>query len=215
MAVGGFRHIPVHQRDGSWSIVSVRDFIRFLYEKLQSRQEREDRGLKVFREDNEVEVFLSGVVSTIETPPAVTVAENTPMADAVKNMSRNSTSCLVITSEDSRRIRGVFSERDLLNKVVLLESEAFLSPISAFMTKDPVTFLPDTSVLHALRTMNERAFRHVPLVDFDEQLVGVLSIQDFIRALSEEVVHTLADKSLKKQTSQEEESPSSAHREED
>ena len=62
MAVGGFRHIPVHQRDGSWSIVSVRDFIRFLYEKLQSRQEREDRGLKVFREDNEVEVFLSGVV---------------------------------------------------------------------------------------------------------------------------------------------------------
>lgn len=215
MAVGGFRHIPVQQRDGSWSVVSVRDFIKFLYEKLQARKEREERGLKIFKEENEVEAFLSGLVSTIDTPPAITVPEDTPTADAVKFMSRNSASCLVITTEDPKRIRGVFSERDLLNKVVLQENEAASSPISTFMTRDPVTFLPDTSVLHALRTMNERAFRHVPLVDFEEQLLGILSVQDFVRALAEEVVHTLSDKSLKKQALQADESHSSLHQEED
>jgi CBS domain-containing protein len=47
--------------------------------------------------------------------------------------------------------------------------------------------------------MNERAFRHVPLVDSDERLLGVLSIQDLIRALAEGVVQTLGEKNPKRQ----------------
>jgi CBS domain-containing protein len=198
MAVGGFRHIPVHCRDGSWSVISVRDFIKFLSDKLQSRKEREERGLEVFRENNEVERFLSGLVSSIETKPAITVTETTLTAAAIAQMNKHSASCLIITAADPTKVRGVFSERDALKKVIRESSTAAI-PIAEFMTKDPVTFLPDTSVLHALRTMNERAFRHVPLVDSDERLLGVLSIQDLIRALAEGVVQTLGEKNPKRQ----------------
>ncbi|NDC37149.1 MAG: CBS domain-containing protein [Proteobacteria bacterium] len=193
MAVGGFRHIPVQQRDGGWSIVSVRDFIGFIYGKLQSRKNREARGQRIFAEDNEVESFLNGHISTVETGVAVTIPETTSTAEAIGHMRNHRASCLVITSDDPRVVRGVFSERDLLNKVILQPPAAASRPISEFMTKHPVTFLPGTSVLHALRTMHERTFRHVPLVDLDERLIGLLSIQDFVRTLADGVIQTLQE----------------------
>lgn len=198
MAVGGFRHIPVHQRDGSWSIISVRDFIKFLHAKLQSRKKRQEKGLKVFAEDNEVESFLTGRISSMKTGPAVTVPETTSTAESIERMSAAGVSCLVITTANPEQVRGVFSERDLLTKVVMQSASAGSQPISNFMTREPVTFMPSTSVLHALRTMDERAFRHVPLVDFDERLVGLLSIQDFVRTLADGVVQTLTESTPKK-----------------
>jgi CBS domain-containing protein len=194
MSVGGFRHIPVLQRDGSWSIVSVRDFIRFIFLTLQARRNREERGKKVFIEDNEVEEFLNGRISAMETGAAVTAPEDSSVTEAVEYMNRFSTSCLILTSENSNRVKGVFSERDLLKRVMPNPSEHATKPISTVMTRDPVTFLPETSVLHALRTMTERTFRHVPLVDLDEELIGLLSIHDFVRTLAEGVVNALEAK---------------------
>ena len=60
-----------------------------------------------------------------------------------------------------------------------------------FMTKSPTTLQPTASVLYALSAMTQGKFRHLPIVDFDEKLVGVLSIKNFLNVLSGGIVSDL------------------------
>jgi CBS domain-containing protein len=192
MTVGGFRHIPVEQRDGSWSIVSVRDFTRFLYHKMQTRKMKEERGEVVLVENNDVELFLTGDVSSIRAQKPVTASEGDTVESVVAKMRVNSLGSLVITKHEQGRVLGVFSERDLMNRIITERDQTRGEPISRFMTRQPVTLQPTTSVLYALQVMVERSFRHMPIVDFEERLTGILSIKDFVQTLAEGVVESLS-----------------------
>ncbi len=80
---------------------------------------------------------------------------------------------------------GIFTERDLLNRVVAMGTDPRSIPISAVMTAKLMGVSPDATVEVAAILMHKRGFRHLPVMDNGE-LVGILSVRDVLRALAPE-----------------------------
>jgi len=88
----------------------------------------------------------------------------------------------VIISDDGR-VAGIFTERDLLTRV-LGEKVDLESPISDWMQPVVETLSSNATIGEAVRLMNEKGFRNVPLVKQGE-LVGSISVFDIITYLAE------------------------------
>ncbi len=87
---------------------------------------------------------------------------------------------------DNGRLVGIFSERDVVVRVVAARKDPDATPLSDVMTASPDTVKSSDSVLHALELMNRRGYRHLPVVDGD-QLVGIVSIRDLYRSVKEQM----------------------------
>jgi CBS domain-containing protein len=87
----------------------------------------------------------------------------------------------LVVTQNSKLI-GIVSERDILRKVVMTESDVRKVLVHAIMTKvnDLITVLPSTTVREAIHIVTEKRIRHLPVLDHD-QLVGLISIGDLTR----------------------------------
>ena len=75
---------------------------------------------------------------------------------------------------------GVFTERDLMTRVILAERDPVTTNMADVMTAEVVCVGPETSASEAMAIMTERRCRHLPVVE-DERLVGLVSIGDLVR----------------------------------
>jgi len=89
---------------------------------------------------------------------------------------------IVISKEE--RVIGIFTERDLMTKVVVPEKDPKAMPISEVMTRSFQVLSSDLPVLTAFQLMQSGGFRHVPIVD-DSKLVGILSTKDLHRLVND------------------------------
>ena len=87
---------------------------------------------------------------------------------------------------DGGKLVGIFSERDALMKLNTETPKLRDRPISQFMTPDPVTLEANDKIAFAVHKMNVGGYRHVPIL-FDGKLVGVISIRDILRYLTERI----------------------------
>ncbi len=83
------------------------------------------------------------------------------------------------------RLVGIFTERDVLDKVVL-QAGAAGRPVREFMTKEPMTIGRDESLAKAIHYMHRHGFRHVPIVDDGGRPVGLVGQMDVVRFLAGE-----------------------------
>lgn len=123
-------------------------------------------------------------VSTLlaEKPPNLFAIESTAsVLDAVKMMNSHTIGSLLIL--ENRKLVGIFTERDVLRRVVVPGVDANRTLVSEVMSTDVDTFTPDTSVTDALAHMNKYRHRHIPVVK-DEEVLGLISIGDITRWLS-------------------------------
>jgi len=89
--------------------------------------------------------------------------------------------CVIIS--DDGRVAGIFTERDLLSKIIGQDVN-LESPISEWMQPAVQTLPPEATVGDAVRLMNEKSFRNIPLVRKGE-LIGSISVFDIIAYLAE------------------------------
>lgn len=82
---------------------------------------------------------------------------------------------------DHGKLTGIFTERDMLNRVVAKRLDPDATPLSQVMTSDPRTISADKPLAHALVMMDEGGYRHVPVMDND-QPVGMVSARDALGA---------------------------------
>jgi CBS domain-containing protein len=87
---------------------------------------------------------------------------------------------------DNEKLVGIFSERDALMKLNIDAAKFLSRPIAQFMTADPVTLETNDKIAFALHKMNVGGYRHVPIL-FHGQLVGVISIRDILRYLTDRI----------------------------
>lgn len=85
---------------------------------------------------------------------------------------------------------GIVSERDYARKVILLGRSSAETPVWEIMTAPVVTVTPDHTVQECMQLVTERRVRHLPVVEKD-QLVGIVSIGDLVRAVIEEQQETI------------------------
>ena len=120
-------------------------------------------------------------VSVLPTDDYVVVSPHTPLSQAIEAMKRDEGGCVIIS--DDGRVAGIFTERDLLTKV-LGENVDLESPINRWMQPAVVTLSSEATIGDAVHLMNERGFRNIPLVRNGE-LVGSISVFDIITYLAE------------------------------
>ncbi len=121
-------------------------------------------------------------VSSMETDDYVCVAPATPLSQAIESMKQDEGGC-VIVCEDNSRIVGIFTERDLLTKIVGQDVD-LNAPISNWMSPVVATLGPDATVGETVAMMNDKGYRNIPLVK-DGKLVGSVSVFDVIGYLAE------------------------------
>lgn len=92
--------------------------------------------------------------------------------------ARNVGSVLVMEKE---RLAGIFTERDIVQRVVAAGRDPEDTRLAAVMTAKPDTVAPDTTALDALRLMHDGGYRHLPVVE-GERVLGVVSRRDFLGA---------------------------------
>jgi CBS domain-containing protein len=129
-------------------------------------------GLKRARHDS---------VSLLETDDYFYVEPTAPLSEAIEQMKRDEGGC-VIVCEDARVV-GIFTERDLLNRIVGQDAD-LSAPVRDWMSHNVETLGMDATIGDAVRVMNEKGYRNIPLVE-NEKLVGSISVFDVITYLAE------------------------------
>jgi CBS domain-containing protein len=113
----------------------------------------------------------------------VTVDASATVAEAVAVMTQRRVGAVVIKNEDGLA-DGIFTERDVLVRVVHAERDAKTTPISMVMTRDVRFVTPGTTVEAALSLMHVNRHRHLLVID-GPRLYGLISIGDLVRLLIE------------------------------
>jgi CBS domain-containing protein len=111
----------------------------------------------------------------------VTISEGASLSDAVMMLRDNGIGALVV-SRDGRRIDGIVSERDVVRALANHGASALGRPVSSVMSTDVVTCRSDDAVESLMLSMTERRIRHLPVVDDEAVLGGVISIGDVVKA---------------------------------
>jgi CBS domain-containing protein len=114
-------------------------------------------------------------------PPAL-VERNASIGEAVQAMKARQLGCALVC--DKGRLVGLFTERDLLNKVIG-EPVGYEVKVEQVMTASPARLSLDDSVIAAMRLMEEGDYRNIPLVDQDERAAGVVTVRDLVSYFAE------------------------------
>src|SRR5262249_6873559 len=120
-------------------------------------------------------------IGTSEPRPAVCVSPGTSVSDAITLMKRHGMGCVLVEAE--RRLVGIFTERDVLFRVVGGDLDPARTPVSQVMTADPETLTMEDELAWVLNMMAVGGFRHVPIVDDDGRPVAVFSVKHIVERL--------------------------------
>ena len=82
---------------------------------------------------------------------------------------------------DAGHLEGIISERDYARKVILQGKSSKDTFVREIMTPSPITIHCNTCIDEAMRTMTDSHIRHLPVVDSDTHVAGVLSIGDLVK----------------------------------
>ncbi len=130
-------------------------------------------------------ILLTSLADVKSTLRPVTLPEDATVAKAVETMRRKKVSAiLVVGKRRPRRLVGIFTERDFVNRALVVRGLARM-PLARAMTREPETLSPKDSVAYALEKMHVGRFRHVPVVDADGVPCGMISARDLIDFLCE------------------------------
>jgi CBS domain-containing protein len=105
-----------------------------------------------------------------------TVPETMTVLDATREMNRHSIGAVVVTN--GGRVTGIFTERDVLRRIVAQERNPAMVLVRDVMTRDITCAGPDTSLDEARTLMMELRIRHLPVMDGDGRSLGMISIGD-------------------------------------
>ncbi|KAI9746829.1 MAG: hypothetical protein M1815_004970 [Lichina confinis] len=116
-----------------------------------------------------------GSVLSLKPSHALQIKPATTVAEAAQLMAAKREDCVLVTDDDDR-ISGIFTAKDLAFRVVGAGIKANDVTIAEIMTKNPLCARTDTSATDALDLMVRKGFRHLPVMDENQDITGILDI---------------------------------------
>lgn len=107
----------------------------------------------------------------------ISVLSSVSVLDVARMMAAKRCGSILVVSETEALV-GIFTERDLLSKVVAKELDPSKTLVSTVMTATPRTAPATMLVSHALILMRDGGFRHLPIVGDDGAVMGIFSMRD-------------------------------------
>jgi len=129
-----------------------------------------------------------GLLKIASTPAAVVTTEST-VIEAVRRMGEKRVGAVAVLEKGE--LKGIFTERDVMMRVVLEGKDPETTKMSDVMTKKVETVHEDMSYGDALRHMVEHHFRHLPVVGSNGQVLGILSVRNVLQHTVEDLSHEL------------------------
>lgn len=119
--------------------------------------------------------------------PPITVQDTATIEAAVKAMVREKIGAVVVLR--GKEVVGMFSERDVLDKVVLARRDPATTPVAVVMTSPVVAASPSGEDAEAVETMAEHHIRHLPIVDQKKNVVGMVSFRHVMQERITDLEH--------------------------
>jgi CBS domain-containing protein len=120
---------------------------------------------------------MKQIAELIEGRPLFHAESSASVRDVAKLMSEKNIGAIAIL--DSGRLVGVFSERDLMKRVVAAGLNPEKTLVAKVMTKELVVGRPEDDINAALQKMHSLGCRHLPVVD-SGNLIGMISLRDLL-----------------------------------
>jgi CBS domain-containing protein len=125
------------------------------------------------------------IVKNVMAKPVVTVDKESSVYDAAKIMGEKNIGCIVVTNKGIPV--GIATERDILQRVVAKGIVASKIKMKDIMSKPLVTIDENMPIINAIRVMEKKKVRHLPVMD-KGKLVGIVTQRDLLRALAFHVI---------------------------
>lgn len=123
-----------------------------------------------------------------------TIKPEATVYDALKKMAGQNIGAVIVTQ--GSKILGIFSERDYSRKLVLMGKTSRESLVKDLMTDRVHAVRLTTTINDCMKLMTDNRVRHLPVIDANEYLVGVISIGDVVNKIIEaqsNTIHQLED----------------------
>jgi CBS domain-containing protein len=104
--------------------------------------------------------------------------------DAVKAMVEGNVGALIVT--EGGQLAGIVTERDYMRRVTLEGRDERTTPVREIMSAPFVYVAPEVTIDECMAIMTERRFRHLPVLEDESELVGIVSIGDVVKFQSQE-----------------------------
>ena len=129
--------------------------------------------------------LLREPLSALPTQRAITLSPTSTVTEAIRAMQRDHRGCVLVTDDgtENSKLTGIFTERDVLFRIVDRGRNPAALPIGEVMTSDPETLSVRASVAYVLNKMSVGGFRHIPVVDDEHHPAGVISVRDVVSFL--------------------------------
>jgi CBS domain-containing protein len=126
--------------------------------------------------------LMEDPVSALQPRPPITVRPTTSVRDAIRTMLDANVGALLVVDE-AERVVGIFTERDVLLRIVDRGRNPATLPLGEVMTTEPETLPVSASIAYLLNKMSVGGFRHVPVVDEQGRPVFVVAVRDVVELL--------------------------------
>ena len=130
---------------------------------------------------------------------------STTVRDAARNMAERHIGAVLVGK--GRRLEGIFTERDVLTRVVARGLDPDSTTLDKVMTPNPETLSVRSAVAYALNKMSVGGFRHIPVVDDEQRPAFVVSVRDVVEFLVQyfprEVLNLPPEEGVKRQQARE------------
>lgn len=117
----------------------------------------------------------------LEGRPRVTLPPHTTALAAARAMTDFQVGAVLVVDEDGKPI-GIFTERDLMTRVIVAGLDPARTLIERVMTREMFSVLPDRGLVETAREMQSRHIRHLPVLA-NQRFLGMLSLRDILREL--------------------------------
>ncbi len=110
----------------------------------------------------------------------ITIDPEQTISEAVRSLAKHNIGALVVT-RSTGDVVGIITERDIV-RTAAEHQDVFSLLVKEVMTKEVIIGVPEDDVMSVAHTMTERRFRHIPVLDNEQHLIGIVSIGDILKA---------------------------------
>ena len=126
--------------------------------------------------------LLDDTIAVLGPAEPICLRDTATVKEAVEAMLARRQACVLVVDGEGR-LSGIFTERDVLNRVVGRGLDVRQAALRSVMTSNPEALAPSQRVAYAVHCMSVAGYRTVPLVDAQQRPVGVVTVNDVIRWL--------------------------------
>ncbi len=148
--------------------------------KIFSTQLADNLAKKIHQQNADASISAATILKH-KDPAILTITPETLISDACQILTDKKIGC-VIALDPQGKIAGILSERDIVNGLANTGQPILHKPATEFMTHNVIVSHPECSLATLMSVMTTKRIRHLPVVDDNDHLIGVISIGDIVNA---------------------------------